>query len=393
MKLTDFLKQNGKLNGPESENSSSESAEKRGVESSETESGDGEKMEMNGEMNLETEGNETTGNEQKLVSGDPRSVDELLKTLGNVGKQLQQPGNPDFGEIPPAEEPEKPDGPPSDRNKRDAKALVEINDWGVSFGLSRWAKEPGDNLLEGMEPYQAYEVEKEDLTEDLADLLRDSGIEIPPGLKFLFTYFRVYGPRAFLAEVNRKLHKKMEVEFERKRAELKAEFEEMKKQFRDDLRREYKVKPQSETGEEANEEEEPEDAEPYEKTTIEEDGSFVYEQKKVAAQYDQFRVRTDWDEPETPPHLKNAPYAAALQGLMYSMIGELKRGEKVILDLLRDGFTQDNEPLQTVFEIPEKGRTGRKSSYESALLSIISEIQRELKETAKKISILKNTKP
>ncbi|KYP13046.1 MAG: hypothetical protein A1D16_04900 [Flavihumibacter sp. CACIAM 22H1] len=133
---------------------------------------------------------------------------------------------------------------------------------------------------------------------------------------------------------------------------------------------------------------EPED---YQKTTTAPDGSFIYEKQKVAARYEQFRVKTDWEEPEAPGNLHNAPYVVALQGLIYAMIGELKRGEKIILDLLRDNFTQDGKPLQTHFEIPEKGSNGRKSDYERALLSLIGDIQKEIRDTAKKISILKNT--
>jgi hypothetical protein len=407
MKLTDFFKINEKKNEAEGVVSPPEPTvftDDSGSEKAETL---GQNFEKNSEKNLEngpqTHENKTPETGQNHIKNEPQTVDELLNNLQNVGKELQQPGQPDMSDIPNAlKKEDKTTEPPTGKNVRDAKALIEINDWGLGFGLSKYAKEPGENITEAMEPYQASEDEKEDLTADLAELLQDSGIELPPGVKFAFTYLRVYGPKAFLAHVNRRMYIKMEKEFERQKAQMREEMEAMKQQFRADMEKEYKGKFNKpnvnqepfiqETPIPPEPTQEQEDFEPeFESTTIENDGSVVYEPAKVAKSYDQFRVKTDWEEPDTPANLKNAPYAISLQGTIYEMIGELKRGEKIILDILRDGFTQDLKPIQTLFEIPDKGLNGRKSTYERALLETIYQIQKELKETAKKITILKNS--
>ncbi|WP_290713756.1 hypothetical protein, partial [Flavihumibacter sp. CACIAM 22H1] len=175
-------------------------------------------------------GKSEEGSRGEQISHDPASIDDLLNSLEGIGAEMRKPGDVDFADIPDEEpEPEeKPKTEPTGRNQRDAKALVEIHDWGAAFGMSKYAKEPGDDLFAGMENYRATDDEKADLTEDLADVLQDTGIELPPGIKAAFTYLRIYGPRFFLAHVNRKLHKKMEAEFARRKAEMKAEFETMK---------------------------------------------------------------------------------------------------------------------------------------------------------------------
>lgn len=339
---------------------------------------------LNGKREDETRG-------EAKASHDPASIDELLKSLEEIGAEMRQPGNPDFADIPDdAPEPEeKPKAEPTGRNQRDAKALVEIHDWGAAFGMSKYAKEPGDDLFAGMQNYQATDDEKEDLTEDLADLLQDAGIELPPGVKFAFTYLRVYGPRIFLAHMNRKLHQKMEAEFARQKTEIKAEFETMKQQFRDEMAKKYQPPAPNPEKEPENTPKEPEkDKEPedYRETTTAADGSSIYEKEQVAARYDQFRVKTHWEYPE---NTDGGPYAEKLRELAFTMIGELGRGEKIILDLLRDNFSPDRKPLQTAFRIPKKGSSGRKSDYEISLLKFIGQLHEELKETVKKISILK----
>ncbi len=406
MKLTEFFKINQQKNEQENVLSPPETADLKGnVENNKVETG-GENFEKNAGKDFENSGemneNKTVEMGQNQPKKEPQSVDELLNNLQNVGKQLQEPGQPDMTDIPNAiKKEEKTIAPPTGKNVRDAKALVEINDWGLGFGLSKYAKEPSENITEAMEPYQASDDEKEDLTADLAELLQDSGIELPPGVKFAFTYLRIYGPKAFLAHINRKMYAKMEIEFERQKAQMKDDLDKMKKEFREEMEKEYKGKmgknkiqeeQEEDLEEDEFEEEEMEDDDPeFESTSLEDDGSVIMEPKKVAKSYDQFRVKTDWEEPDTPPNLKNAPYAVALQGLIYEMIGELRRGEKIILDLLRDGFTQDIKPITSAIAIPEKGTNGRKSTYERALLEMIMQIQKELKETQKKISILKNT--
>jgi|GEM_PF-6258633 len=395
MKLTEFFQMDGKNNTAGSGVDPAGSAENEELFSAEDQGPDEKnaekKPEKNEQNNGENPAKEPGDLDQKTSPDNPRSINDLLESLEKVGKQMQEPGNPDF--IEPDETGPKAEsellGPPSGKNMRDAKALIEINDWGLSFGLSKYAKEPAENLGEAMEPYQASEVEKEDLTADLADLLKDSGIELPPWLKFAFTYGRTYGPKGFLAHTNRKLHEKLEKEFAERRAQMKAEFEQMKQAFRDELKREYKRPSKAQAAEPDEQPGEDTEPESYAKATTDVDGTVVYEKEDVTAKYDEFRVRTDWTEPVTPAQIQNAPYAVALQALIYQMIAELKRGEKIILDLLRDGFTQDDVALQTVFARPEKGTNGRKSSYERALLEMIGEIGKELHETGKKISILK----